>query len=119
MPAQEVTPPRVSPLKPVRLLVLVALYVVVAHVLPPPAGVDAQGWRITGVFFATIGGLILQPMPGAQVVLVGVTALVVVAGVPMNEALSGYASPSVWMVLAAAQAPDAAPSSQLAPLPDT
>ena len=46
--------------KPVRLLALVAIYVIVAHVLPAPDGIDAQGWRITGIFFATIAGLMLQ-----------------------------------------------------------
>ena len=52
--------------KPVRLLALVAIYVIVAHVLPAPDGIDAQGWRITGIFFATIAGLMLQPLPGSQ-----------------------------------------------------
>jgi DASS family divalent anion:Na+ symporter len=79
----------------------VGLYIFIAHVLPPPDGVDPAGWRITGIFFATIGGLMLQPMPGSQVVLIGVTTLVVVGGVPVERALSGYGSPSVWMVLAA------------------
>ena len=54
---------------------------------------------MTGVFFATITGLMLQPMPGAQVVVLGATMLVVVGGVSIERALSGYASPSVWMVL--------------------
>ena len=101
MSVQTSTPPTVAPLRPYRLLVLVGLYIFIAHVLPPPDGVDPAGWRITGIFFATIGGLMLQPMPGSQVVLIGVTTLVVVGGVPMERALSGYGSPSVWMVLAA------------------
>ena len=85
----------------VRLIALVVIYFVVAHVLPPPDGVDPQGWRITGIFFATIAGLMLQPLPGSQVVLLGITALILVGGVPMDRALSGYSTPSVWLVLAA------------------
>ncbi len=85
----------------VRLIALVVIYFVVAHVLPPPDGVDPQGWRITGIFFATIAGLMLQPLPGSQVVLLGITALILVGRVPMERALSGYATPSVWLVLAA------------------
>ena len=80
---------------------LVAIYVVIAHVLPLPDGVDPQGWRITGIFFATIAGLMLQPLPGSQVVLLGVTMLVLVGRVPMDRALTGYSAASVWMVLAA------------------
>ena len=87
--------------KSVRLLALLAIYVTVAHVLPAPDGIDAQGWRITGIFFATIAGLMLQPLPGAQVVILGITMLVLVGGIPMPRALSGYSAASGWMVLAA------------------
>lgn len=87
--------------RPARLLALVGIYVLIAHVLPIPDGVDAQGWRITGIFFATIAGLMLQPLPGSQVVLLGLTAVILVGRVPMEQALTGYAAASVWMVLAA------------------
>lgn len=71
------------------------------YLVPRPEGVDPAGWRVTGVFFATIAGLMLQPMPGAQIVVIGVTMLIVVGGVSVGQALSGYGSASVWMVLAA------------------
>ena len=87
--------------RPYRLIALVAIYLFIAHVLPLPEGVDPQGWRITGIFFATIAGLMLQPLPGSQVVLLGVTMLVLVGRVPMERALTGYSAASVWMVLAA------------------
>ena len=93
--------PPSSPVRPWRLLALAGIYVAIAHVLPAPEGIAAEEWRRVGVFFATIAGLMLQPMPGSQVVLVGITALVVVGGLPMDRALSGYSSASVWMVLMA------------------
>ena len=94
-------PPPASPVRPLRLLALAAIYVAIAHVLPPPEGIEAQDWRRVGVFFATIGGLMLQPMPGSQVVLVGITGMIVLGGLPMDRALSGYSASSVWMVLMA------------------
>ncbi len=93
--------PPASPVKPYRLLALAGIYVAIAHVLPAPEGIAAEEWRRVGVFFATIAGLMLQPMPGSQVVLVGITAMVVAGGLPMDRALSGYSSSSVWMVLMA------------------
>ena len=93
--------PPASPVRPWRLLALAAIYVVIAHVVPPPEGIEAQDWRRVGVFFATIGGLMLQPMPGSQVVLVGITGMIVLGGLPMDRALSGYSASSVWMVLMA------------------
>ena len=83
--------------RPARLLALVGIYVLIAHVLPIPDGVDPQGWRITGIFFATIAGLMLQPLPGSQVVLIGITALILVGRVPMARALEGYSAASVWI----------------------
>jgi DASS family divalent anion:Na+ symporter len=88
-------------LKLPRLLALVAIYLTIAHVIPPPEGVDPQDWRRVGVFFATIGGLMLQPMPGSQVVLLGLVGMLLLGGLPMDRALSGYSVPTVWMVLIA------------------
>jgi hypothetical protein len=82
-------------------LALVVLYVTVAHVLPRPATVTPAGWRITAIFLATIAGLMLQPLPGAALVLLGSMMFVFVGGMPMGDALSGFATPSVWLVLAA------------------
>ena len=90
-----------SRVKPYRLLALVGIYLAIAHLLPSPEGIAAQEWRQVGVFFATIAGLMLQPMPGSQVVLLGITAMVVLGGLPMDRALSGYSASSVWMVLMA------------------
>ena len=101
MADEPAAPPPASPVRPLRLLALAAIYVAIAHVLPPPEGIEAQDWRRVGVFFATIAGLMLQPMPGSQVVLVGIAGLIVLGGLPMDRALSGYSAPTVWMVLMA------------------
>ena len=42
----------------------------------------------------------LQPLPGAALVMLGLAAMVA-NGTPMREALGGFAEPSVWLVLAA------------------
>lgn len=83
------------------LLALAAVYAVVAHLLPRPDSVTPGGWRATGLFLATIAGLMLRPLPGPVIVLVGLMLMVLVGSVPMNDALSGYASGSVWLVLVA------------------
>ena len=87
--------------KPVRLAALAVVYIVIVYLVPRPDGVTAEDWRRVGVFFATIGGLMLQPMPGSQVVLVGIAAMLTLGDLPMDRAFSGYAAPTVWMVLMA------------------
>jgi DASS family divalent anion:Na+ symporter len=79
----------------------VAVYAFVAHALPRPEGVSPEGWRITAIFAATMAGLMLRPLPGAAIVLMGLSAVVAFAGVPMSQALSGFAAPPVWLVFLA------------------
>lgn len=69
--------------------------------IPVPSGITPQSWRLLAIFAATIMGSIVRPIPGAAVVLLGVTALPVFRVLTMNEALAGYADPVVWLVLAA------------------
>ena len=70
-------------------------------VIPVPAGITPQSWRLLAIFAATITGSIARPIPGAAIVLLGVTALPVFRVLTINEALTGYADPVVWLVLAA------------------
>ena len=87
--------------RPARLLALVLVYAVVVFAFPRPATVSPEGWRITALFLATIAGLMIQPLPGAALVIIGLTLFVLVGGLPATRALGGFASPSVWLVLAA------------------
>src|ERR671914_2059774 len=83
-----------------KLLLLALLYLVVGHLIPHPDSVTPQGWRLFAIFLTVIVGMMLQPLPGAALVLVGLTAAVL-NGTPMREALGGFAEPSVWLVLLA------------------
>src|SRR5690349_15849748 len=69
--------------------------------IPVPEGITAKSWRLLAIFAATITGSIVRPIPGAAIVLLGVTALPVFRVLTINEALTGYADPVVWLVLAA------------------
>jgi divalent anion:Na+ symporter, DASS family len=69
--------------------------------IPLPEGVKPESWRLLAIFAATITGSIVQPIPGAAIVLLGVTALPLFRVMEVKEALTGYADPVVWLVLAA------------------
>ena len=69
--------------------------------IPVPQGVTPQSWRLLAIFAATITGSIVQPIPGAAIVLLGVTALPLLNVMKVSEVLTGYADPVVWLVLAA------------------
>lgn len=69
--------------------------------LPVPAGITPQSWRLLAIFVATIVGCIVRPIPGGAIVLLGVTAVMLTGVLTPAEALRGYSDPIVWMVLAA------------------
>lgn len=99
-PAERVLPGWLTS-RAARLLVLAVIYFVVAEVWPRPATVSPEGWRITALFLSTIAGLMIQPLPGAALVIISLTLFVFIGGLPVNRVLGGFASPSVWLVLAA------------------
>ncbi len=49
---------------------------------PVPEGVTPQSWRLLAIFAATIVGSIVRPIPGAAVVLLGVTATALLGRAP-------------------------------------
>src|SRR5579863_7203896 len=81
-------------------LVVVGIYCAV-QLLPRPAVIKPEGWRLLGIFAATIGGMILQPIPGGAVVLIAITLAAVAGGLTIQQSLEGYADPTVWLVMAA------------------
>ena len=60
-----------------------------------------EGWRLLGIFLATILGLILQPVPGGALVLLAMTLAATFGGLTIQQALAGYGDPTVWLVMAA------------------
>lgn len=104
-PAQEEVPREVVDKNHFRnqLLRWLAVLVVPAIILliPVPAGITPQSWRLLAIFAATITGSIVRPLPGGAMVLLGVTALPLFRVLPIEQALTGYADPVVWLVLAA------------------
>jgi len=85
-----------------RLTKLLALFIIgfAINMLPIPAGVDVKGWNLFSIFVATIVGLILKPLPMGSVALIGMSFATITGTLDMNkEALSGFSSPIIWLVV--------------------
>jgi divalent anion:Na+ symporter, DASS family len=80
-------------------IVLLAGFLVL--LIPTPDGITTNSWRLLAIFVATITGSIVRPVPGGAIVLLGVSAIALTGVLPVRDALSGYADPIVWLVLAA------------------
>jgi divalent anion:Na+ symporter, DASS family len=82
------------------LLVVAAVYLAV-WACPRPSSVDAASWRQFGVFVATLAGLILQPLPAAAMVFVGLMGSVILGGRTIERTLAGFGEASEWLLLGA------------------
>ena len=80
---------------------LVVIYLTIAYVVPRPAALKPEAWRLLGIFCATIAGLMTEPLPGGALVLCAVTLASLVGGLSVQQALGGYADPTVWLVMSA------------------
>lgn len=83
------------------MAILVAIYFAFTLLIPKPESVKPEGWRFTGLFFATVAGLMLQPIPGGAIVLLAITLSTIIGGLTVTKALEGFGDPTVWLVMAA------------------
>jgi len=83
------------------LAVLAVVYGLIVYVIPRPATVKPEGWRLAGIFFSAIVGSILQTIPSGALVLLAVTLAAAFGGLTVDQALLGYADRNLWLVMAA------------------
>jgi DASS family divalent anion:Na+ symporter len=86
--------------KPIPLAVVVATGLLIWFA-PMPAGVNARAWHMLAIFVATIVGFVAQPLPVSAVALIAITVTVFTNTLTMQQALSGFASPLVWLIVVA------------------
>jgi len=67
--------------------ILIGVYLFIQYVIPRPVSVKPEGWRLTGIFFATIAGSILRPIPGGALVLMAVTCAALFGGMTIKQSL--------------------------------
>lgn len=121
--AKQASPPRESIARPSGNPAWKALAPIVATVvlaiLPAPAGLPHHAWYFFSIFVGVIVGLVLEPLPGAGIAVIGITLIAVLdrfalfspqqlsepgfrpASAALNWALSGYSNPTVWLILGA------------------
>src|SRR5260370_3067163 len=107
-----------SPIKRWEAIVPVAVAVILALV-PSPPGCPHVAWLYFSIFAGVIVGLVLEPLPGAAIAIIGLTLVSVLApfvlfspqelsqpgfhpaSAALTWALSGYSNPTVWLIFGA------------------
>jgi L-tartrate/succinate antiporter len=101
-----------------KALAPVAIAVVLA-LLPVPSGLAPHAWYFFSIFVGVIVGLVLEPLPGAAIAVIGITVVTVLgrfalfspqqlseagfrpANSALTWALSGYSNSTVWLIFGA------------------
>jgi len=68
---------------------------------PRPAAVAPAGWRLLAIFVATVVGLIAQPVPMGAMAVLAITVAAITKTVTAQVALSAFAHPVIWLIVAA------------------
>jgi len=76
------------------------LFSAIFFITPAPSGLEMQAWRLFGIFAGTILMLMLQGLPEASAIFVGVSAAGLMV-VPIKDVLVGYTDTTVWLIVAA------------------
>jgi L-tartrate/succinate antiporter len=97
---------------PVAIAVVLALF-------PVPSGLAPHAWYFFSIFVGVIVGLILEPLPGAAIAVIGITVVTVLApfalfspqqlsepgfrsaSAALAWAFSGYSNSTVWLIFGA------------------
>ena len=92
---------------------------VVLALLPVPSGLAPHAWYFFSIFVGVIVGLVLEPLPGAAISVIGITAVTVLgrfalfspqqlsepgfrpATAALTWALSGFSNATVWLIFGA------------------
>ena len=69
--------------------------------LPRSSSVAPEGRLLPAIFAAAIAGLALRPLPGGAVILLSLVAATLSGALEIEQAVSGYGAPAVWLVAGA------------------
>jgi DASS family divalent anion:Na+ symporter len=77
--------------------ILVAIGLIIWF-LPTPKGLKVEAWHLFAIFFTTILGIILKPLPMGVIAILSLTATVLTQTLSFAEAFSGFSNEIVWLV---------------------
>jgi DASS family divalent anion:Na+ symporter len=66
---------------------------------PSPQGVTQEAWHLLAIFTATIVGIVAKPLPMPAVALIGIAATVLTRTLEIEQALSGFSYPVIWLIV--------------------
>ncbi len=79
-------------------LIVIAIGLVLWNI-PRPEAVDVKAWRLFAIFFTTIIGIILKPLPLGALVVIAMSVATLTNTLTLDQTLSGFQSCIAWLVV--------------------
>jgi len=67
--------------------------------LPTPAGLNDNAWKLFAIFAATILGVILKPLPMGSIAIIATATCTITNTLTLNQALESFSSGIIWLIL--------------------
>ncbi|MDG2959690.1 DASS family sodium-coupled anion symporter [Bisgaard Taxon 10/6] len=74
---------------------------VIIWFIPIPEGLAPKAWHMFAIFAATIVAILTQPLPSGAVMLIALCVSIFTGTLTDKQALSGFASGTVWLIFCA------------------
>ncbi|RWW51274.1 hypothetical protein BHE74_00042417 [Ensete ventricosum] len=85
--------------KPVPLAISLAVGLAVRFLVPRPVEVTPQAWQLLAIFFSTIAGLVLSPLPVGAWAFIGLTASVITKTLTFSAAFGAFTNEVIWLIV--------------------
>ncbi|MFP1495731.1 SLC13 family permease [Escherichia coli] len=83
------------------LKVLICAIVALAIWFSRTDGLTLLTWHILAIFITTVVAFILQPLPVGAIALIAISFIMLTGMMKTSEALKGFSSTTVWLIVAA------------------
>lgn len=82
-----------------RFAIPALIYALIYVCMPCPKELSKEAWHLFAIFSCTIASLITKPFHIGTVSILSLTAVTATKVVPLEQALSAFASPLIWLIL--------------------
>ncbi|KAI0495512.1 hypothetical protein KFK09_021813 [Dendrobium nobile] len=91
--------PRPAGAKPLPLAISVAIGLAIRFLIPKPVEVTPQAWQLLAIFFSTIAGLVLSPLPVGAWAFICLTVSVITRTVSFSAAFGAFTNEVIWLIV--------------------
>ncbi|GAB4838421.1 hypothetical protein Ancab_027956 [Ancistrocladus abbreviatus] len=85
--------------KPIPLIISLAIGLIVRFAIPKPSKVKTQGWQLLAIFLSTIVGLVVSPLPVGAWAFICLTVTIATKTLSFTEALSAVTYEVIWLIV--------------------